>query len=223
MPPEALLSQEHHTTQPLVAELENVARSALRTPLPEAFATNEHILGEAEPPLVELVSRSGAAGVESKENLVEGGRIECSRESFEAFDVTPGPTTLAVALLAGKGRRLLLIVGSGVALPFAVRGPGLLRCRHPYFWSRWTGWGRRSQEGFFRDGGDRRSVRRWFRDWCWDIWGDWDGDWKREGRIRVIVVNECHRAHKDVEGKGDRCLKGRLIDWLHQWLSARSR
>lgn len=76
MPPEALLGQEYHTTQPLIAELENVARSTLRTTLPEAFATDEHILGEAKPPHVELVSHGGAAGVESKINLLEGGRIE---------------------------------------------------------------------------------------------------------------------------------------------------
>lgn len=134
MPPETLLSQEHHTTQPLIAELENVARSALGTTLPQAFATNEYILGETEPPHVELVSHGGAAGVEGKKKLLERGRIERSRESFEAFDMTPGSTTFAMTLLAGKRRRLLT-VGSCVALPFAVRDPGLLRYRRPYLWN----------------------------------------------------------------------------------------
>src|SRR5258706_6184908 len=126
VPPETLLSQKHHTTKPLIAELENVARCTLGTTLPETFATNEYILGEPELHHVELVSHGGVAGVEGKKNLLERGRIECTRESLEAFDMTPGPTTFAMTLLAGKRRRLLT-VGSCVALPFAVRDPGLLR------------------------------------------------------------------------------------------------
>jgi len=131
VPPEALLSQKHHTTQLLVAELENVARSALRTTCPQAFATNEHILGEAKPFHIELESRGSVAGIERKVNLFEGGRFECTRESFEAFDMTPGSATFAMTPLAGKGRRLL-IIGGRVAPPFAARGLGLLRCRRPY-------------------------------------------------------------------------------------------
>lgn len=130
VPPEALLGHKYHTTQPVIAKLENVARSALRTTLPQALATNEHMLGEAEPFHIELVSRAGIAGIERKGNLVEGGRVEFTRESFEAFDMPPGSTTFAVTLLAGKRRRLL-IVGSDLALPFAARGLGLPRCRHP--------------------------------------------------------------------------------------------
>ena len=37
---------------------------------------------------------------------------------------------------------------------------------------------------------------------------------ERESRIRVFVVNESHGAHKDVERKRNRCVKGWLVDWL---------
>ena len=135
VPPEALLSHKYHTTQPVIPELENVARSALRTALPQALATHEHGLGEAEPFRVELESRGGAAGIERKGHLLEDGKVEFTGESFEAFDMPPGSTTFAVTPLARKRRRLL-IVGSRVAHPFAARGLRLLRCRHPYHWGR---------------------------------------------------------------------------------------
>jgi hypothetical protein len=131
VPPEALLSQEHHTTQRLVAEFEDVARAPLRTPLPQAFATNEHILGEAEALPIELVSQGGAAGVEGKEDLFEGGRVEGTLECFKAFDMTPGSTAFAVAPLARKGRRRLT-VGSCLAAPFAARSSGRLLRRRPF-------------------------------------------------------------------------------------------